>query len=114
MINKIYTIPTGYLFTGDYSKGQLETLSIGDYGKRYNVKADFLGYTKPIEGVPNTYCMPLSEKWVITISTQYGCPMKCNFCDVPNIGMHGNATFDDFELVIKVEFSFISVMIVFQ
>lgn len=90
-----YPIPTGYLFTGNYSKGMLETLSIGDYGKRFNVKADFLGYNKIIEGVPNTHCMPLSEKWVITVSTQYGCPMKCTFCDVPNVKFKGNATFDD-------------------
>lgn len=88
-------IPTGYLFTGEYSKGQLETLSIGDYGKKYNIKADFLGYNKIIEGVPNTDCMPLSEKWVITVSTQYGCPMKCTFCDVPNLKFKGNATFQD-------------------
>lgn len=88
-------IPTGYLFTGKYSKGMLETLSIGDYGKKYNVKADFLGYTNEIEGVPNTYCMPLSEKWVITVSTQYGCPMRCTFCDVPNVKWRGNATFED-------------------
>ncbi|GIV43932.1 MAG: radical SAM protein [Bacteroidia bacterium] len=94
-IDKKFTIPTGYLFTGDYSKGKLETLSIGDYGKSKNVKADFLGYNKIIEGVPNGYCMPLSEKWVITISTQYGCPMKCTFCDVPNIKFKGNASFDD-------------------
>lgn len=90
-----YTLPTGYLFSKDYSKGKLETLSIGDYGKAHNVKADFLGYTKPINGVPNTWCMPLSEKWVITVSTQYGCPMRCTFCDVPNVEWHGNATFDD-------------------
>lgn len=95
MIDNLYTIPTGYLFTGNYSKGKLETLSIGDYGKRYNVKADFLGYTKEIHGVPNCDCMPLSEKWVITVSTQYGCPMKCNFCDVPNFKFKGNASFDD-------------------
>lgn len=92
---KKYTIPTGYLFVDNYSKGELETLSIGDYGKRYNVKADFLGYRKEICGVPNTECMPLSEKWVITISTQYGCCMKCTFCDVPNVAWRGNATFDD-------------------
>lgn len=92
---KKYTIPTGYLFTDNYSKGELETLSIGDYGKSKNVKADFLGYTKEIEGVPNCYCMPLSEKWVITVSTQYGCPMKCTFCDVPNVQWRGNAKFDD-------------------
>jgi len=94
-IDQKYVIPTGYLFTGNYSKGRLETLSIGDYGKEYNVKADFLGYSNEIAGVPNTYCMPLSEKWVITISTQYGCPMKCSFCDVPNVKWQGNATFDD-------------------
>lgn len=94
-MKKLIQIPTGYLFTDNYSKGELETLSIGDYGKRHNVKADFLGYTKEIDGVPNTDCMPLSEKWVITLSTQYGCIMKCNFCDVPNVDFRGNATFHD-------------------
>lgn len=92
---KKYTLPTGYLIVADYSKGQLETLSIGDYGKSVNVKADFLGYPKEINGVPNVPCMPLSEKWVITLSTQYGCVMKCNFCDVPKVPWKGNATFDD-------------------
>lgn len=90
-----YLIPTGYLFTDEYSKGRLETLSIGDYGKSANVKADFLGYNKPINGVPNMYCMPLSEKWVTTLSTQYGCQMKCTFCDVPKVEWNGNATFED-------------------
>lgn len=94
-IKKKFTIPTGYLFTSQGSKGELETLSIGDYGKRYNVKADFLGYPNEIAGVPNVHCMPLSEKWVVTLSTQYGCPMKCTFCDVPNVPWKGNATFDD-------------------
>lgn len=97
-VAEVYPIPTGYLFTGSYSKGMLETLSIGDYGKAINVKADFLGYDKELtEGVPNAYCMPLSEKWVITVSTQYGCPMRCTFCDVPNIPMKGNATFEDMQ-----------------
>ena len=88
-------IPTGYLFTDDYSKGQLETLSIGDYGKHHNVKADFLGYNRPLNGVANTMCMPLSEKWVVTLSTQYGCQMNCTFCDVPKVKWHGNASIED-------------------
>ncbi len=94
-IKTLIPLPTGYLFTGNYSKGNLETLSIGDYGKAKNIKADFLGYTKIIEGVQNGYCQPLTEKWVITLSTQYGCPMKCTFCDVPNLKFKGNATFED-------------------
>lgn len=97
MILEKFTIPTGYLFTGQYSKGKLETLSIGDYGKRHNVRAEFLGYYNEIQGVPNTYCMPLSEKWVVTVSTQYGCPMKCTFCDVPKVEFNGNATFEDLQ-----------------
>ena len=92
---KTYTLPTGYLFVDDYRKGSLETLSIGDYGKHVNVKADFLGYTKDLNGVPNTHCMPLSEKWVITLSTQHGCKMACNFCDVPNVEWNGNVPFED-------------------
>jgi 23S rRNA (adenine2503-C2)-methyltransferase len=91
-------IPTGFLFKTEGSKGMLETLSIGDYGKEYNIKADFLGFDKEINGVPNMKTKPLSEKWVITLSTQYGCPMKCTFCDVPNIPFNGNATFDDLKL----------------
>ena len=88
-------LPTGFLFTDDYSKGQLETLSIGDYGKKHNVKADFLGLTDEIHGVDNMPCMPLSEKWVVTLSTQYGCVMKCSFCDVPKVPWKGNATKED-------------------
>ena len=90
-----YNLPTGKLLVDNYSKGQLETLSIADYGKAKNIKADFLGYTREINGVPSGDCMPLSEKWVITLSTQYGCPMKCTFCDVPNIKFKGNATVPD-------------------
>jgi len=101
-----YTIPTGYLFTTQGSKGPLETLSIGDYGKRYNIKADFLGYHDEIAGVPNVHCMPLSEKWVVTLSTQYGCPMKCTFCDVPNVKWQGNATFDDLKAQLYNAISF--------
>lgn len=92
---KVYRLPTGFLFTDEYSRGQLETLSIGDYGKSKNIKADFLGFTKEVNGVPNGPCVPLSEKWVITLSTQYGCPQKCVFCSVPNIKFQGNASFDD-------------------
>lgn len=94
-MKQINQIPTGYLFIDEYSSGSLETLSIGDYGKSVNVKADFLGYTNEINGVPNGHCAQMSEKWVITLSTQYGCPMKCTFCDVPNIPFKGNATFQD-------------------
>jgi len=92
---KIIDVPTGKICVDNFSKGKLEFLSIGDYGQAANIKADFLGMDRKIHGVPNGEIMPLEEKWVITISTQYGCNMKCRFCDVPSVGPGRNASFDD-------------------
>ena len=86
-IEKILNVPTGKIVIAKCEQGRkLEFLSIGDYGKAQNVKASFLGLDKNIEGVPNGKIMPLEEKWVVTVSTQYGCSMGCVFCDVPKVG----------------------------
>lgn len=75
--------------------GKLECLSIRDYGKDINIKADFMGLNRHIDKVSHTQLLPLTDKWVITISTQYGCSMNCKFCDVPKVGAGINATYDD-------------------
>lgn len=69
----------------------LEWLYVGDYGKENNLKADFLGLTKEINGVEHKD-VDLSKKMVVTISTQKGCPMHCMFCDCPKVGYKGNVT----------------------
>src|SRR5574344_1979005 len=88
-------VPTGNICVMQGEKGKLEFLSIGDYGKDANIKADFFGITRELNGVPNGEIMPLDEKWVITLSTQYGCSMGCKFCDVPSVGKGLNATYYD-------------------
>lgn len=95
MIARNIKVPTGNICVLKGENGPLEFLSIGDYGKNANIKADFLGITRELNGVPNGEIMPLSEKWVITISTQYGCSMDCKFCDVPKVGKGRNATYHD-------------------
>lgn len=70
---------------------KLEYLYVGDYGKENNIKADFLGYTKKIERVEHTK-VDLTDKLVVTVSSQKGCPMACNFCDCPKYGFHGNTS----------------------
>lgn len=82
------------------SEKKLEFLTVGDYGKENNIKANFLGLTKEINGVANTE-VDLSKKWVATISTQKGCPMKCKFCDVPRFGFHGNASLEELAYQIR-------------
>jgi 23S rRNA (adenine2503-C2)-methyltransferase len=89
-------VPTGHICIKEGSLGKpLEFLSIGDYGKEQNIKADFLGLSREIDGVPNGEIMPLTEKWVVTISSQYGCSMGCKFCDVPKVGRGLNCTLKD-------------------
>lgn len=94
-IVKNIEVPTGNICVVEGEHGLLEFLSIGDYGKEKNLKADFLGLEKEINGVPHGGLLPLEDKWVITISTQYGCSMGCTFCDVPKVGPGRNATIKD-------------------
>lgn len=79
---------------------KLEFLTVGDYGKENNIKADFLGLHNEINGVKH-HEVDLADKWVATISTQKGCPMKCKFCDCPKYGFHGNATLEELTYEIK-------------
>lgn len=92
---KNFIVPTGNICIIQGEKGKLEFVSLHDYGKAKNIKADFLGYTKEINQVPHGELLPLTEKWVVTVSTQYGCSMNCKFCDVPKVGKGINATYDD-------------------
>jgi len=80
-------VPTGNILVVGGEKGNLEFLSIGDYGKAVN-----LNQHMKVEHAP---LLPLEEKWVLTVSTQYGCSMGCRFCDVPKVGPGRNATFYD-------------------
>lgn len=80
-------VPTGNILIVQGERGLLECLSLGDYGKAVNL------IEKPVK---HTGLMPLEEKWVITISTQYGCASgKCKFCDVPRVHFRGNASYSD-------------------
>ncbi len=80
--------PTGNILVVEGQHGLLEMLSLADYGADVN-----LNQGKPVpDGLP---LMPLTKKWVVTVSTQYGCRHHCRFCDVPMVGSGQNATYHD-------------------
>lgn len=83
---------TGVIFCDTERK--MEYLYVGDYGKENNIKANFLNLNKEINGVVHKE-VDLSEKMVVTISTQKGCPMNCMFCDCPHFGYFGNLSAED-------------------
>jgi 23S rRNA (adenine2503-C2)-methyltransferase len=84
------SVPTGDILVVQGSQGKLEMLSLGDYGQAVNLNQ----HKQVLDGTP---LMPLSEKWVITISTQYGCSVGCDFCDVPRVGPGRNASLSDLQ-----------------
>ena len=51
-------VPTGEIYTALGDRGVLEFLTVGDYGKSANIKADFMGITRELNGVPNGDVMP--------------------------------------------------------
>lgn len=88
-MRKITKTHTGIIVSDDDL--QLEYLYVGDYGKENNIKADFLGYTNRIDKVEHKD-VDISDKLVVTVSSQKGCPMNCDFCDCPKYGFHGNVS----------------------
>jgi len=94
-ILKHLKVPTGDIMIVEGQKGKLEMLSLGDYGQDHNLKCDAIGLDRELKKIEHKKLLSLAEKWVITISTQYGCSMGCNFCDVPKVGPGKNATYKD-------------------
>lgn len=101
-IVKNIEVPTGNILIVEGEKGRLECVSLGDYGKDQNIKADFLGLHREIKKIEHTNLMPLEEKWVCTISSQYGCSMNCMFCDCPKVGAGISCSYDDLVNQIKM------------
>lgn len=95
---RIIEVPTGKIFVlkGDDENKRMECLSLRDYGQPKNCKAQFLGLNDDINGVDNDNpLLPFEDKWVITISTQYGCACNCRFCDVPRVKFQGNISYHE-------------------
>lgn len=88
-MRKIIETHTGKIVTD--TDLNMEYLYVGDYGKENNIKASFLGYDKRIDKVEHKQ-VDITDKLVVTVSSQKGCPMNCNFCDCPKFGFKGNAT----------------------
>jgi len=38
--------------------------------------------------------LPRAEKWIVNVSTQFGCPVRCPFCDAAD-AFHGSCTADE-------------------
>lgn len=91
---KEYTYPSGSVYVS-YNRERdfyIETTSMQDVDTR-NKSQDII-MTDDAEAIRGSL-VPFEDKWLIAISTQYGCPQKCRFCLVPELGFHGNLSRDE-------------------
>lgn len=49
---------------------------------------------------------PYQDKWLLTVSTQKGCPHKCEFCDVTQLGFKGNLSQEEIEEQVRTILSY--------
>lgn len=86
---KEYSYPSGSVYVS-YNKEKdfyIETTSMQDVDTHN--KSQSIIMTSDPELIKQNL-VPMEDKWLIAISTQFGCPQKCKFCLVPTLGFHGN------------------------
>lgn len=101
---KEYKYPSGSVYVS-YNKEKdfyIETTSMQDVDTKK--KSQEIIMTSDGEIVRQNL-VPINEKWLIAISTQFGCPHKCQFCLVPELGFHGNLTSEQMWEQLELVFS---------
>jgi 23S rRNA (adenine2503-C2)-methyltransferase len=89
-----HELPSGNVYVS-YNKEKnfyIETTSMQDVDTK-NKSQEIL--TTLNKDIIKKHLVPIKDKWLIAISTQFGCPQKCKFCLVPTLPFKGNLTRDD-------------------
>lgn len=94
---RIFEKKNGTLFVDE--KKRLEFVSAPGREFKYRVKSEKLGYS--YDNGRSVARLSYEDSWLVTLSNQKGCPMRCVFCDCPGYGFYGNASFEDFEYQLK-------------
>ena len=87
-------LPSGtiYISLNEENGSYIETTSMQDVDTRDKTPEVLSALN--LEIIKN-HLVPIDQKWLIAISTQYGCPHKCRFCLVPTIPFRGNLSKDE-------------------
>jgi len=89
-----HELPSGnvYVLYDKEKNFYIETTSMQDVDTKNKSQEILTTFNKDII---KSHLVPVEDKWLIAISTQYGCPQKCRFCLVPSLPFKGNLTRED-------------------
>jgi 23S rRNA (adenine2503-C2)-methyltransferase len=85
----VYYLPSGRIFVVELPEGNLiectEMRDVSMHGKSHREVREA---SDP--RVVWKHLVPYEDKWLLTVSTQIGCPHQCQFCDVPKVNFVRN------------------------
>jgi len=99
-IKQVFNLPSGRIFLVDCDGYLIECTEMCDVSVGGKENYEVRNTLDP--HVIWRHLKPHTEKWLLTVSTQKGCPHKCHFCDVATLGFKGDLTQDEIESQIKL------------
>jgi len=99
-IENVMYLPSGRIFLLRGGKCVIECTEMRDVSVDGKLHAEVRTSLDP--HVIWRHLVPFEEKWLLTVSTQYGCPHKCQFCDVGNMDFLGNLSYEEMAAQIQV------------
>ena len=90
----VYHLPSGRIFKFKTDDGfEIESTEMRDVKTKSKEHFEVRNSDNP--RIIWKHIDPYINKWLLTVSTQKGCVHKCKFCDVAQLGFHGNLTTEE-------------------
>jgi len=100
-IKDVLYLPSGRIFLLETDDGYLiESTEMRDVSVGGKHHAEVRKTTDP--RVVWKHLVPFSDKWLLTVSTQKGCPYNCQFCDVATLPFKGNLSQAEIEKQVDI------------
>lgn len=87
-LKNVFYLPSGRVFLYDIDGYLIECTEMRDVKIESKEHQEVREATDP--RIIWKHLVPYEEKWLLTVSTQKGCPYTCKFCDVGNLPFKGN------------------------
>lgn len=87
-IKDVLYLPSGRIFLVDCNGYTIECTEMRDVAVDGKLHQEVRESNDP--GVIWKHLVPYTKKWLLTVSTQYGCVYNCKFCDVSPLPFKGN------------------------
>lgn len=99
-IKNVFYLPSGRVFLVDCDGYLIECTEMRDVSVDGKQHEEVRNATDP--RVVWKHLVPYSQKWLMTVSTQFGCKFSCEFCSVSKLPFKGNLSQQQIEQQVSI------------